>query len=85
MRHNLIFVEFKYFFIFIHEMKMSKLTNFGSTKSPLTFFKKKKKSINLKYIKIKNMSINKKYIKIVGDNQKLRYEMFMIMHNNIDL
>jgi hypothetical protein len=33
MCHNLIFVEFKYVFLFIHEVKMSKLSYFGSTKS----------------------------------------------------
>jgi hypothetical protein len=33
MFHNLIFVEFKYLFLFVDEVKMSKLSYFGSTKS----------------------------------------------------
>jgi hypothetical protein len=55
MCHNLIFVEFKYLFLFIHELKMSKMSNFRSTENAIFW----------KYIKIKKMSINKKYIKIV--------------------
>jgi hypothetical protein len=63
--------KFKYLILFIHEVKMSKLSYFQSTNSQF--------SENI--LRKKKMSIKQKNIKIVGDYQKLRYQMFVIMHN----